>query len=106
MRLARAIVCSVKVVASDHTSLEIPRKVKVYSTVRSHLRYEFGELEELEKWLPNYARNANKLIRVESAITTKKLNAPKRLPSMRLHNRVTSHQKKRKIEVSLRSGPV
>jgi hypothetical protein len=28
----------VKVVASDHTSLEIPRKVKVHAIVRSALR--------------------------------------------------------------------
>src|ERR1700682_3459165 len=34
----------VKVVASDHTSLEIPRKVKVHATVKSHLRYEFPRI--------------------------------------------------------------
>jgi len=53
--------------------------------------------EKVRKWLRNYARNANKPIPVESAITTKEPNAPRRLPSMRLPNRVTSHQKKRKI---------
>ena len=52
-----------------------------------------------EKWLLNYARNANNPIPVASAITTKKLNAPRQLPSMRVPNRVTSHQRKRKIEV-------
>ena len=57
-----------------------------------------AKFEEVEKWLLNYARNANKPIRVESAITTKKPNAPRRLPSMRLPNRLTSRQKKRKIE--------
>jgi hypothetical protein len=66
--------------------------------------------EEVEKWLLNCARNANKPIPVESAITTKKLNAPRRLPSMRVPNRVTSHQRKRKIEVRYDmeqvSGPV
>ncbi len=36
---------------------------------------------------------------VASAITMIKLNAPRRLPSMRSPNRVTSHQQKRKIEV-------
>jgi hypothetical protein len=55
-------------------------------------------LEEVE-WLLNYARNANKHIPVVFAITTKRVNAPRRLASMRLHNRVRSHRKKRKIEV-------
>jgi hypothetical protein len=89
----------VKVVASDHTSLEIPRKVKVHAIVRSHLRCEFPQIVGSGKWLLNYARNANKPIPVESAITTKKLNAPRRLSPMRLPNRVTSHQGTRKIEV-------
>jgi hypothetical protein len=52
----------------------------------------------VEKWLLNYARNANKPIPVESAITMIKLNAPRRWPLMRLPNHGTSHQKKRKIE--------
>jgi hypothetical protein len=53
----------------------------------------------VEKWLLNYAKNANKPIPVVSAITTKRLNALRRLASMRSPpNHVTSHQKKRKIE--------
>ena len=59
----------------------------------------FRELEGLEKWLLNYARNASKPIPVESAITTTKPNAPRRLPSMRLRNHVASHQETRKIEI-------
>ena len=54
MRLAKGSnfvgqLCSVKVVGSDHTSLEIPRKVKVYATVRSNLRYEFPRLGRIGK---------------------------------------------------------
>jgi hypothetical protein len=51
------------------------------------------------KWLLNCAKNANKPTPVASAITTKKVNAPKRLASMRLLNHVTRHQETRKIEV-------
>jgi hypothetical protein len=57
------------------------------------------KLEEVEKWLLNCAKNANKPTPVASAITTKKVNAPKRLASTRLLNHVTSHQETRKIEV-------
>jgi hypothetical protein len=50
-------------------------------------------LEEVEEWLLNCATNANKLTLVASAITTKKVNAPKRLASMmRWLNHVTSRQ--------------
>ena len=52
-----------------------------------------------KKWLLNYASNANEPIPVASAITTKKLNAPRRLASIILPNHVTSHQETRKIEV-------
>jgi hypothetical protein len=58
----------------------------------------YYKLEEVEKWLLNCARNANKPIPVASATTTKKVNVPKRLTSVLL-NHVTSHQKTRKIEV-------
>ena len=54
---------------------------------------------KLEKWLLNYARNASKRILVAPAITTRKLNAPRRLAAMRSKNRVMSHPKARKIEV-------
>jgi hypothetical protein len=59
----------------------------------------YRELEEVEKWLLNYARNANKPIPVESAITTKKPNAPRRGPSMRVPNLLRCHHKRKKIEV-------
>jgi hypothetical protein len=45
------------------------------------------------EWLLNYARNASKPIPVASAITTKKVNAPRRLTPMRLLNPVTHRQK-------------
>ena len=56
-------------------------------------------LEELEEWPLNYARNANKSTPVASAITTRKVNAPRRLASMGLHNRVKNHLKMKRIEV-------
>jgi hypothetical protein len=70
------------------------------ATIRSHLRYNvFAEVEEVEKWLLNSARNANKPTPVASAITTKKVNARRRLASMRLLKQATTHQKTRKMEV-------
>jgi hypothetical protein len=45
------------------------------------------------EWLLNYARNANKPILVASAITTKKVNAKRRLTPMRLPNPLTHHQR-------------
>jgi hypothetical protein len=50
------------------------------------------KLEEVE-WLLSYARNANRLIRVAPAITTKKVNAPRRLTPMRSLNPVRHPQK-------------
>ena len=50
-------------------------------------------------WPLNYARNAGKPTPVASAITTKKVNAPRRLASMRLLKRAASRQKTRKVEV-------
>jgi hypothetical protein len=60
---------------------------------------DYPELEEVKKWLPNCARNVNNRIPVESAITMIKLNAPRRLPSMRSPNLLSSHQKRKKIEL-------
>jgi hypothetical protein len=57
------------------------------------------KLEEGEKWLLNSARSANKPTPVASAITTTKVNAPRRLALMRLLKQPTSHQKTRKMEV-------
>jgi hypothetical protein len=91
-------------VGSDHTSTEIPRKVKVHAIVSRISDAIHRKLEEVEKWRPNYARNANKPIPVEPAITTKKLNAPTRLASMRLLNRVTSHPKTREDDVRYNVG--
>ena len=73
--------------------MEIPRKVRGHANFRSRLRKE-----EVEQWLLNYARNANKPIPVVFAITMRKLNAPRQLISMRGRNRAASHRK-RKIEV-------
>lgn len=114
---------SSRVVASDHTTIGIPRKVRVHTdtpdfdvrmrqAIRNRkaplsgriFRYDLLLIEEVEKWLLNYARNANKPTPVVSAITTKKANAPRRLAPMRLLNHITSHQKTRKIEFRLRSN--
>jgi hypothetical protein len=82
----------VRVVASDQTPIGIPCVVRLHVTFRSPLR------EEVKKWLPNCARNANKPIPVEFAITMIKLNAPRRYPSIRSPKRITSHQRTTKIE--------
>jgi hypothetical protein len=50
------------------------------------------ELEEVE-WLLNFARNANKPIPVAPAITTKKVNAPRRLTPMRPLIPLKHHQR-------------
>ena len=89
----------VKVVASDHTRIRIPRNVRCTQPSGRIFDTNYRKLEEVGKWLLNYARNANKPIPVASAITTKKVNTPRRLPPMRSLNPVTSHQKKRKTEV-------
>lgn len=88
-----------KVVASDHTSLEIQRKVKMRANrqVASSIRISANR----RKWKNGYSTMPEMQaspIPAASAITTKRLNAPKRKPPMRLPNRVTSLQKKRKIE--------
>jgi hypothetical protein len=58
---------------------------RTINTVRSHLRYELlRNWKEVEKWLLDYARDANKHTPVASAITTKEVNARRRLPSMTL----------------------
>ena len=74
--------------------LGIPRRVRVHAGGQTTTR-----LEEVEQWLPNFARNANKPTPVASAITTKKVNAPRRLASMRVLKHATSHQKTSKVEV-------
>jgi hypothetical protein len=80
------------VVASDHTPIGIPRNVKVYPGPSDRIFDTIDrKLEEVE-WLLNYARNANKPIPVASAITTKKVNAPRRSTPTRLLNPVTHHQ--------------
>ena len=64
----------------------------------SQVSYSMGfitKLEEVEKWLLNYARNANNPTPVASAITTKKVNAQRRLASMRLLKQAMNHQRSR-----------
>jgi hypothetical protein len=81
------------VVASDHTPIGIPRNVKVHPGPSGRIFDTIDrKLEEVE-WLLNYARNANKPIPVAFAITTKKVNAPRRSTPMRLLNPVTHHRK-------------
>ena len=81
-----------RVVASDHTAIGIPRNVRVHPDPSCRAVKMFDrKLEEVE-WLLNYARNANKPIPVAFAITTKKVNAPRRSTPTRLLNPVTHHQ--------------
>ena len=78
----------------------IPRSVKVHPGP-SHRTFDTidRKLEEVE-WLLNCARNANKPIPVASAITTKKVNAPRRLTQTRLLNPVTHRQTTKSAYVS------
>jgi len=81
-----------RVVASDHTPIGISRNVKEHPSPSDRIFDTIDrKLEEVE-WLLNYARNANKPIPVASAITTKKVNAPRRSTPTRLLNPVTHHQ--------------
>ena len=59
----------------------------------------YPKLEEVEKWLLNYARNANKPTPVASAITTKKVNVQRRLASMRLLKHAMNDPTTRKMKV-------
>jgi hypothetical protein len=74
------------------------RRSRKAATVSLHLRHDLLHWR-VEEWLLNCARNANSPTPVASAITTEKVNAPKRLASMSWLNHVTSHRKTRKIEV-------
>ena len=70
----------------------IPRNVKVHPGPSDRIFDTIDrKLEEVE-WLLNYARNANKPIPVASAITTKKVNAPRRSTPTRLIHPVTHPQ--------------
>jgi hypothetical protein len=62
----------------------------VHATAKCIANAIYTELEEVDKWLLNYARNANKPTPVVFAITMRRLNAPRRLAAMRGPNRVTS----------------
>jgi hypothetical protein len=108
---------TVKVVASDHTPMGIPRTLKMQASQQALMsgcgrQFETRRRRQVafsirltanwrkwKKWLLNYARNANKPTPVASAITTKRASAARRLASMRFLNQVISHQKTRKIEV-------
>ena len=108
---------TVKVVASDHTPMGIPRNLKMQASQQALMsgcdrQFESRRRRQVafsirltanwrkwKKWLLNYARNANKPTPVASAITTKRASAARRLASMRFLNQVISHQKTRKIEV-------
>jgi hypothetical protein len=57
---------------------------------------DFGcQIGEVERWPQTSARSARKPIRVESAITMTKVNAPKRLTSMSLRNQSGRDQRMR-----------
>ena len=59
----------------------------------------YTELEEVEKRLLNYARNANNVIPIVSATTAKKVNAPRRLTPMKLLNPLTHHRRNKPAHV-------
>jgi hypothetical protein len=63
-------------------------------------------LEEVEKWLLNYVRNANRRTPVESAITMIKLNAPRRRQSMTLTKPLRSQKKEEYLSAPREGGPV
>jgi hypothetical protein len=87
------------VVVSDHTPIGIPRNVTVDAGPSSRIFDTIDrKLEEVE-WLPNYARNASKPIPAASAITTKKVNAPRRWTPMTLLNPLTHRQKTKSAHV-------
>jgi hypothetical protein len=87
------------VVASDHTPIGIPRNLRVHTGPSGRIFDTIDrKLEEVE-WLLNYARNANKPIPVAPAITTKKVNVPRRLTPMRLLNPVTHDQRTKSAHV-------
>jgi hypothetical protein len=88
-----------RVVASDHTPIGIPRNVRVHPDPLDRIFETFDrKLEEVQCPL-NYARSANKPIRVASAITTKKVNAPRRLTPMRLLHALTHHRRNNSVHV-------
>jgi hypothetical protein len=80
-----------RVVSSDHTLIGKPLSVTADPVDQVFLDTIDRKLEEVE-WLLNYARNANNPIPVASAITTKKVNAPRRLTPMRLLFPLKHHQ--------------
>jgi hypothetical protein len=96
-----------RVVASDHTPIGIRRNVRVHPGPSGRIFDTIDrKLEEVE-WRLNYARNVNKPIPVTSAITTKKVNAPRRLTPMRLLNPGTHHQRTKSThvpEINLEAG--
>jgi hypothetical protein len=96
-----------RVVASDHTPIGIRRNVRVHPGPSGRIFDTIDrKLEEVE-WRLNYARNVNKPIPVASAITTKKVNAPRRLTPMRLLNPGTHHQRTKSAhvpEINLEAG--
>jgi hypothetical protein len=86
-----------RVVSSDHSPIGIPRKVRVHPDPSGRIfemfdrKLEEVELEDVE-WLLNYARNASKPIPVASAITMKKVNAPRRPRPMKLLHPPAHHR--------------
>jgi hypothetical protein len=88
-----------RVVASDHTPIGMPRNVRVRADPSGRIFETFDRKLEEVQCLLNYARSANKPIRVASAITTKKVNAPRRLTPMRLLHALTHHRRNNSVHV-------
>jgi hypothetical protein len=101
----RSIVKLKLLLASDRTAIGIPRRFRmrpIHHVASS--KCLIGKLEEVE-WLLNYARNANRTIPVTSAITTKKVNARRRLTPMRLLSPQSNHRRNRSAHMFRKETP-
>jgi hypothetical protein len=81
-----------RMVPSDHTLTGETRNVRQIPVDQVFVNTIDRELEEVE-WLLSYARNANKPIPGARAITTKRVNARRRLTPMRLFIPRKRHQR-------------
>jgi hypothetical protein len=88
-----------RVVASDHTPIGMPRNIRVRADPSGRIFEMFGRKLEEVQCLLNYVRNANKPIPVASAITMKKVNAPRQLTPMRLLHAVRHHLRNKSAPV-------
>src|SRR5271166_5205515 len=77
----------------------MPRNVRVHRCPSGSIFDTTDQKLEEAEWLLNFARNANKPTPVVSAITTTKVNVPRRLPSMMQLYLLMHHQKARSSQL-------